>query len=523
MYPVSFAADYVERRSRLTTFFRIILAIPHIIVLYVYGIVAYIGVIIAWFAIVITGRYPEGLYNFVAGFVRYATQVIAYVTLLTDVYPPFGPGGVDYPIRMTFAGPLPQYSRLKTFFRFILAIPLVVLRYVARDPAGVRRAVRLVRDRDHRQDAARAPGRDGAGVVIHGTERQLPLPHHRDLSPVPRGHRRRHDRLDGYPAGHALGIESWRRPSCHRLRRGTMKRALTLGATLAMGLTIWAGTAAAAPSIHPTRYYLALGDSLSVGFQPNANGTGLETDRGYTNDLLTLESKHAKNLVLVEVGCPGDTTTSLLTGQGNATNAAKYHCNRRKGSQLKAAVAFLKQHHAAGEVPLITIDIGANDVDGCVSAGSIAAISACIATGENAIKQNTPKILNALKAAAPKGTRFAAMNLYDPVLGEYFSTSSSDKTLASASVPLVQGLNSDIQSADSSSGFKTADVADAFQTYNTAATVSFDGQMVPVDVATVCGLTWACTPPPVGPNIHANDNGYSVIAQAFYSTVGRLH
>ncbi len=59
-----------------------------------------------------------------------------------------------------------------------------------------------------------------------------------------------------------------------------------------------------------------------------------------------------------------DTTTSLLTGHGNDKDARALHCNRTGGSQLAAAVRFLKAHHAAGEVPLVTIDIGANDVDG---------------------------------------------------------------------------------------------------------------------------------------------------------------
>jgi Domain of unknown function (DUF4389) len=130
MYPVSFAADYVEPRSRLTTFFRLILAIPHIVVLYLFAIAALLGVVVAWFAILFTAHYPPGLYGFVSRYVRYATQVMAYITLLTDEYPQFG-GADDYPVRMTFAGPLPEYSRLKTFFRGILAIPLVVLRYVA--------------------------------------------------------------------------------------------------------------------------------------------------------------------------------------------------------------------------------------------------------------------------------------------------------------------------------------------------------------------------------------------------------
>ena len=130
-YPVTFEADYVERRNRLTTFFRLILAIPLAIVLYVFGIIASIAILIAWFAIVITGRYPAGLYDFVAGFNRFLARFTAYAALLSDPYPPFGGSeSPDYPVRMQFAGPLSGYSRLKTFFRLILAIPLMVLRYV---------------------------------------------------------------------------------------------------------------------------------------------------------------------------------------------------------------------------------------------------------------------------------------------------------------------------------------------------------------------------------------------------------
>jgi Domain of unknown function (DUF4389) len=130
-YPVSFEADYVERRSRLTACFRLILVIPVAIWLYVYAIVASIVIVIAWFAIVLSGRYPQGLYDFVANYTRFVTRVTAYAALLCDPYPPFGGGADDsYPVRMQFAGPLEHYSRLKTLFRIILAIPLVILRYV---------------------------------------------------------------------------------------------------------------------------------------------------------------------------------------------------------------------------------------------------------------------------------------------------------------------------------------------------------------------------------------------------------
>ena len=128
-YPVSFEADYVQQRNRLTTFFRLILAIPLAIWLYIYAIGAFIAVVVAWVTIVITGRYPPALYGFVSGFTRFVARFTAYAALLSDPYPSFG-GSDDpaYPVRMGFE-PLDQYSRAKTFFRFILAIPILIVRY----------------------------------------------------------------------------------------------------------------------------------------------------------------------------------------------------------------------------------------------------------------------------------------------------------------------------------------------------------------------------------------------------------
>jgi hypothetical protein len=128
-YPVTFEADYPERQSRVTAFFRLILAIPILIWVYIYSIAASIAVIIAWFAVVITGHYPPALYDFIAGYTRLVARATGYTVLLTDAYPPFdGSDDPNYPIRMQFV-PLPEYSRLKAFFRIILAIPILIARY----------------------------------------------------------------------------------------------------------------------------------------------------------------------------------------------------------------------------------------------------------------------------------------------------------------------------------------------------------------------------------------------------------
>ncbi len=128
MYPVHYEADYQRDRNRLTTFFRLIVAIPWIFVALFYGIAAMFVILIAWFALIILGRFPQGMYNFVGGVLRYSMRVNAFVTLQTDAWPPFGlSDDQQYPVRIHIAPPAAKQSRLKVFFRYILAIPVFVM------------------------------------------------------------------------------------------------------------------------------------------------------------------------------------------------------------------------------------------------------------------------------------------------------------------------------------------------------------------------------------------------------------
>ena len=88
-YPVTISVDYKEKLSRLTTFFRYFMAIPHYICLYGIGIAASIIVFISWWAILFTARYPVWAFEFVGGYLRLYTRVNGYCLLLTDKYPPF--------------------------------------------------------------------------------------------------------------------------------------------------------------------------------------------------------------------------------------------------------------------------------------------------------------------------------------------------------------------------------------------------------------------------------------------------
>ena len=89
-YPTSLTFIDAERaRSRLTVGFRLILIIPHMIVVGLLSIAWWVTSCVAWFAILITGNYPQGLYNFGVGVLRWFIRVEAYLLLLVDEYPPF--------------------------------------------------------------------------------------------------------------------------------------------------------------------------------------------------------------------------------------------------------------------------------------------------------------------------------------------------------------------------------------------------------------------------------------------------
>jgi hypothetical protein len=125
MYPISYEADFNPAPNRWTTFFRIILAIPWLIVAMFWLLLFAFTHLFAWVAVIVLGRYPAWLYEFNSGVVRFLTRVTAWFYLQTDVWPPFGlnddPG---YPIRLNVAPAAARQSRLKALFRLILALPV---------------------------------------------------------------------------------------------------------------------------------------------------------------------------------------------------------------------------------------------------------------------------------------------------------------------------------------------------------------------------------------------------------------
>jgi len=259
---------------------------------------------------------------------------------------------------------------------------------------------------------------------------------------------------------------------------------------------------ATAATVGAPAYYLALGDSLARGVQPDASGVDVETNQGYVDDLYALYRAGIPGLQVVKLGCPGETTTTMIHGSRV--------CNYPLGSQLAQAVDFLKTHR----VVLVTIDIGANNGDQCLSNGID---EICLANGFATAQAELSDILAELRGAR-RGVLIVGMNYYDPFLAAWLQ-GPDGQALATASEKLTVDFNALLGSVYSAFGVPVADVQSAFQTTNSTPVPPLG---VPVNVILVCSWTWMCAPDPVGPNIHPNVVGYWVIAGSFAKLIGPL-
>lgn len=259
-----------------------------------------------------------------------------------------------------------------------------------------------------------------------------------------------------------------------------MKRvvlALCLSLT-AMG-AIPHGTAHATGFVGPKAYYLALGDSLAYGYQPNGTYSQGYADDFYAN-LQSHGTSHFTNL-----GCPGETSKTFLNG------GCPYWFIRKTfylGSQMSAALSFIKNH--SGQVSPVTIDIGANDVLGDINK-STCAISSTWQTDLATFNTNLVSILKQLSSALSGKGDLLVMNYYDP----FENTCASNPAILTD----LQLMNSNIQSDTANTA---AQVVDVYTPFGGAATPNTN----------LCNYTWMCSS---YNDIHPTQTGYGVIAGAF--------
>jgi hypothetical protein len=124
--PIRLEVNAELRRSRVTVFFRLIMTIPHLIWLALWGILLFFAAIANWLATLVNGQSPAGLHNFLAAYVRYQTHVYAYLFLIADPFPGFLGQPGSYPVEASIAEPRPQ-NPWKVAFRVILGIPVLLL------------------------------------------------------------------------------------------------------------------------------------------------------------------------------------------------------------------------------------------------------------------------------------------------------------------------------------------------------------------------------------------------------------
>jgi lysophospholipase L1-like esterase len=240
----------------------------------------------------------------------------------------------------------------------------------------------------------------------------------------------------------------------------------------------------AATLIGPKKYYLALGDSLAYGYQPDLN-----FDDGYANDFAVDLKAHGVT-TYANMGCPGETSVTFLNGKCPGAILRKY---LYIGSQLHAAVHYLQRH--AGQVSPVTLDIGANDVLPDINTSTcsvnVSKFNADLATVDANLTQT---ILPALKQALTVNGQVTG----DLLLMNYYN---AYQNICPSTLPYVQLLDQHLASDVTGSG----SLVDVF--------TAFGGPSQPY----VCSYTWMCT---VFKDIHPKDKGYSVIASAFESTTG---
>jgi lysophospholipase L1-like esterase len=243
-----------------------------------------------------------------------------------------------------------------------------------------------------------------------------------------------------------------------------------------------------APAASKATYYVSLGDSLAQGYQPIGGPPSPESppgyNQGYADQLFKLTRDRYTQLREVKLGCGGETTETLRFGG---------ICSYEEGSQLAAAVAFLQEH--AGDIAFVTFNIGANDI---FSGGGVPAIAV-----------NLPPILAALKGAVGAEVPVLAMNYYDPFVAPVWFETQSLAALQ-AEVAGIVGFNNFLEGIYQAFGVEVVDVEQAFSVTD----LTLVGG-TPVNVLRACAWTWACAKPPVGFDVHANTDGYGVIAEAF--------
>ncbi len=283
----------------------------------------------------------------------------------------------------------------------------------------------------------------------------------------------------------------------------------------AVVLALAVPSAAQAAEAKPA-YYVSLGDSYAAGYQATGPGTGKTTRNGFAYQLVGKARKRGYRLTLVNFGCGGETTESILKrkkscGAGLGPGGEKYAGR----TQAAAAERFLRRHR--GEVSLVTVSIGGNDVTACAREADPVP---CVVAALERVKANGKALLERVRKATGPKTRIVGITYPDVILGAWVTGLQADRDLATLSVTAFKSLlNPALKGIYTSVGGRFVDVTAATGAYGSleeTTTLAPYGEL-PVPVARVCKLTYYCE----FKDIHPKTNGYELIAGLVAATLPR--
>lgn len=258
-------------------------------------------------------------------------------------------------------------------------------------------------------------------------------------------------------------------------------------------------------------YYVSLGDSYASGYQP----THGSTRHGYANQLVPLARKRGHRYRLVNFGCSGATTTSIIRDKGCSKEARAVGSPRFRGrTQAGAAARFLRRHR--GRIGLVTVAIGGNDVTACARA---AEPIPCVADAVTKIKANVATLLKRVRRAAGRKVRIVGLTYPDVILGQWVRQPVNQDLARLSIVAFKELINPALRDRYRAVHARFVDVTAATGAYDplTETTTLAPFGTIPVPVAKVCTLTYYCQ---LG-DIHPRTAGYRVIAKLIAKTLPR--
>ncbi|WP_320673128.1 SGNH/GDSL hydrolase family protein [Patulibacter defluvii] len=247
--------------------------------------------------------------------------------------------------------------------------------------------------------------------------------------------------------------------------------------------------------------YVALGDSLSRGVQPGDGGPTV-TDEGYPRQLAA-RLRARQRVTLVEAGCGGATTATMIDGGPCGPDAPVPYLNRdRASSQLRWAVRHVRDR--ADRPTLVTLDIGGNDLQRCVTPDA-ARLRDCLDRLRPQLERRWRRIARELAAVAGPQTVLAVSTTYDPFVALVRTGTAVRPAVRAMHRTLTRTLNPRMARIFRREGWLVADLARAMAAGDPVRGPSSR------PVRAVCDLTWMCA----RGDVHLNTDGYALAARRF--------